>query len=250
MMNRNDMLRLNAFIDGELGLDEQLQLEARLREDAALRVQVERMRALRAAVRDVGDYHSAQADLRRRVDALTATPAPASPPRIRWPAWKPWATAFATIAAAAVVINAALLAPREDERIRQDVVASHVRATLGERLVDVASSDHHTVKPWLSSKLDFSPPVNELTGPGSALLGGRVDYVNGHPVAVLAYRHAGHRVDDFIWPAEGADRPVAMSASRGFNVAHWTRSGMTHWLISDLNPAELAQLAHDLSSRA
>lgn len=246
MTSNRDVPRLNAFVDGELGLDEQLQIESRLREDAALRAQVERLRASREAVRESADYHAAPADLRRRVDAIVA---PRAPARLDGFAWRPWATAFAAVAVAAIAINVALLAPRQDERIEQEVVASHVRATLGQRAVDVASSDHHTVKPWLSSKLDFSPPVNELRGPGSALLGGRVDYVNGRPVAALAYRHAGHLVDDFVWPVGAADRPVAMSTSRGFNVAHWTRSGMTHWLISDLNPTELAQLARELSSR-
>lgn len=250
MTSTRDVLRLNAFVDGELGLDEQLQIETRLGEDAGLRAQVERLRASREAVRESADYHAAPADLRQRLDAIVAARPPRVRARVDWFAWRPWATAFAAVAVAAIAINVALLAPRADERIEQEVVASHVRATLGQRTVDVASSDHHTVKPWLSAKLDFSPPVNELSGPGSALLGGRVDYVNGRPVAALAYRHAGHLVDDFIWPATGADRPVAMSASRGFNVAHWTRSGMTHWLISDLNPTELAQLARELSSRS
>jgi anti-sigma factor RsiW len=249
MTSPKDMLRLNAFVDGELGLDEQLQVEARLREDGALRAQVERLRALRDAVREAGDYHLAPSDLRRRVDAIAAARVPRPRDGARWIAWRPWAAALAVAAVAAVAINVTQLAPREDQRIEQDVVASHVRATLGQRTVDVASSDHHTVKPWLSSRLDFSPPVSELNGPGSVLLGGRVDYVNGRPVAALAYRHAGHLVDDFIWPASAADRPVTMSASRGFNVAHWTRSGMAHWLVSDLNPTELAQLARDLSTR-
>lgn len=149
-----------------------------------------------------------------------------------------------------VAFNLAVLPAREEQRTEEDVVASHVRATLGQRAVDVASSDHHTVKPWLSSRLDFSPPVHELAQSGSALLGGRVDYVDGRPVAALAYRHAGHAVDDFIWPTTKGDRPVTLATARGFNIAHWTRAGMTHWLISDLNATELAQLAADLGRDA
>ena len=248
MTSASDIRRLNAFIDGELGLDEQLQVEARLREDAALRAQVERLRALRDAVRDRADYHAAPEALRARIDALVTSRAPRQRTRARWFDWRPWSAALALAGVAAISANLVLLQPREDERIEQEVVASHVRATLGQRAVDVASSDHHTVKPWLSSRLDFSPPVHELDQSGSALLGGRVDYVNGRPVAALAYRHAGHVVDDFIWPTSQGDHPVTMSAARGFNIAHWTRAGMTHWLISDLNPAELARLAGDLSS--
>ena len=82
-----------------------------------------------------------------------------------------------------------------------EAVASHVRSTLGPHLVDVASSDHHTVKPFLSSKLGFSPPVYELQLPGSVFVGGRVDYLDGQPVAALVYRQGEHVVNAFVWPS-------------------------------------------------
>lgn len=244
-----DIRRLNAFIDGELGLAEQLELEARLREDVTLREQVERMRALRSAVRDRADYHAAPDALRARVRAMAGAHSAAQTPlreRARRFDWRAWGAGLALAGIAAVALNLTLLQPREDTRIEEDVIASHVRATIGQRAVDVASSDHHTVKPWLSSRLDFSPPVPDQA-PGSALLGGRVDYVDGRPVAALAYKRGLHTVDDFIWPTTQRDSPVAMTSRRGFNIAHWTRAGMTHWLISDLNPAELSQMAAELS---
>jgi len=249
----NEALRVNAFVDGELGLDDLLALESRLREDAQLRTHVERLRALREQVRDRADYHAAPAALRDRVGALVSPsvavphlPAPSA--RRWWFAWQSWSAAAAVAAVAVVALNLWFMLPREDQRIEQEVVASHVRATLGQRQVDVVSSDRHTVKPWLSARLDFSPPVHELEGTGSALLGGRVDYVGGRPVAALAYRHAGHMADDYIWPDSSADRPVTQSSLRGFNIVHWTRGGMTHWLVSDLNPAELALLARELAT--
>ena len=122
------------------------------------------------------------------------------------------------------------------------MVASHVRSTLGEHLVDVASSDHHTVKPFLSSKLGFSPPVAALPLEGSTLLGGRVDYLDGRPVAALVYRQGQHVVDAFVWPDAGADRAPVFGAARGYRTAHWTQAGMTHWVISDLNEAEFQAL--------
>jgi anti-sigma factor RsiW len=246
MTSASEIRRLNAFVDGELGLQEQLEIESRLRDDAALQSQVERLRALRGAVRDRADYHAAPDALRARVDALVASRAPPRE-RTRRFDWRPWSAAVALAGVAAVALNLTLLQPREDARIEEEVVASHVRATIGQRAVDVASSDHHTVKPWLSSRLDFSPPVPEAVQPGSALLGGRVDYIDGHPVAALAYRHGAHTVDDFIWPSSRPDEPIAMKGARGFNIAHWTLAGMTHWLISDLNPKELAQFAAELS---
>jgi anti-sigma factor RsiW len=246
MTGTSEMRRLNAFVDGELGLEEQLELETRMRDDVALRSQVERLRALRSAVRDRADYHAAPDELRARVGALIISREPVRE-RVRRFDWRPWSAGLTLAGIAAVALNLTLLQPREDTRIEQDVIASHVRATIGQRAVDVASSDHHTVKPWLSSKLDFSPPVPDQVQSGSALLGGRVDYIDGRRVAALAYRRGLHTVDDFIWPTTQSDKAVAMTSERGFNIAHWTRGGMTHWLISDLNPTELSKMAAELS---
>lgn len=252
MTSPNDGLRLHAFVDGELDLAAQLAMEARLRDDPTLRTQEHDLRELRQAVREGAAYHAAPADLRQRLQALATPPVAAAPARARrpWFTWPAWSGA-AGVAAAALLIVGATLLPLQDQRtqrIEEDVVASHVRATLGQRSVDVASSDHHTVKPWLSSRLDFSPPVPEPVNGDSALLGGRVDYVGGRPVAVLAWRHGAHEADEFMWPDPASDRRLAVSSTRGFNMAHWSRSGMAHWLISDLNPDELAQLARQLGA--
>lgn len=239
--------QLDAYVDGELDLPAQLEVEARLREDAELRAQAQALRKLRDTVRGRATYHAAPDALRERVKALVAPRAPAAPPWRVAVGWR-WGAGAAALAAAAVLaVNTALLPMQAERRIEQDVVASHVRATLGQRAVDVASSDHHTVKPWLSSRLDFSPPVPELQGGNAALLGGRVDYVGGRPVAALVYRVGPHVADDFTWPGTGAERPPVLSSTRGYNVAHWTHGGMTHWLISDLNRDELAQLARQLA---
>jgi anti-sigma factor RsiW len=102
----------------------------------------------------------------------------------------------------------------------------------------VASSDHHTVKPWLSSKLDFSPPVKELQIPDSVFLGGRVDYLDGRPVAALVYRQGAHVVNSFVWPSGGKDSKPDFLEERGFRTAHWSQGGMNHWVISDVNVEE------------
>ncbi|WP_427913328.1 anti-sigma factor family protein [Ramlibacter sp. MMS24-I3-19] len=237
--------QLDAFVDGELDLAGQLAMEARLRDDAELRSQLQALRKLRDTVRGRATYHAAPPDLRARVQALVAPRAP-GPRRRSLPAW-PWWAGAASLAASVVLALQLLLAPSLQERqVEQDVVASHVRATLGQRALDVASSDHHTVKPWLSSRLDFSPEVRELEGGNAALLGARVDYIGGRPVAALVYRAGQHVADDFTWPTTGADRAPTLSSTRGFNVAHWTRGGMEHWLISDLNREELRELARRL----
>jgi anti-sigma factor RsiW len=106
----------------------------------------------------------------------------------------------------------------------------------------VPSSDHHTVRPWLSSKLDFSPPVDELQVSDSVFLGGRVDYLDGHPVAALVYRQGAHIVNSFVWPSSGKDSSPEFSAGRGFRTAHWSQGGMNHWVVSDLNAEEFERV--------
>ncbi|TFZ00062.1 anti-sigma factor family protein [Ramlibacter humi] len=241
--------QLDAYVDGELELAAQLAMEERLAGDPELRSRVQGMQRLREALRGQADYHEAPPELRARVQALVV-PKPRPWPRpergrhpLRW-----WAGAAIAVAAAALAVNLALLPLQAGQRIEDDVVASHVRATLGARSVDVASSEHHVLKPWLSSRLDFSPDVPEPQAGRGTLLGGRVDYVDGRPVAVLVWRAGPHVADDFTWPSATADHPPVMTSSRGFNVAHWTRHRMAHWLISDLNREELAQLARQMAA--
>lgn len=241
---------VNAFVDGELDLKSQLDIEQQLESNAALRRQVDEMRQLREAVREHADYHSAPDALRRRMATLIgrtqATPGAPSPARAsaigeavqRWLGWRPLAASLSFAAVLAVAVNLAWLQSSRDDRLTDDVVASHVRATLGQHLVDVSSSDHHTVKPFLSSKLGFSPPVSDLQIPGSVFLGGRIDYLDGRPVAALVYRQGEHVVDSFVWPSEAHDSKPTFSTERGYLTAHWSHNGMNHWVISDVNREE------------
>jgi anti-sigma factor RsiW len=256
MMNlQNDTLRLNAFVDGELDLTAQLEIEERMRSDAGLRRQVDEIRQLQAVVRERGEYHAAPAALRARMATLMAPPqeearAPAPAPKApladvlrQWLSWRPLAASMSFVLVCAFALNVAWLQASREERLSDDVVASHVRSTLGQHLVDVSSADHHTVKPFLSARLGFSPPVvDELPVPGSVFLGGRVDYLDGRPVAALVYKQGEHIVNSFIWPAADSDSTPSLSEDRGFRTAHWSHNGMKHWVISDVNRQEFDAL--------
>ena len=211
---------------------------------------------LRQAVRRGAEYHAAPAALRARIAELVVPPVASPASRSKWPArsvlarwfaWRPMVPALTLAAGLAMGLHLFQLNGLQEERLSEAVLASHIRATLTQRVVDVASSDHHTVKPWLSSKLDFSPPVRELNLPGSIFLGGRVDYLDGHPVAALVYRQGQHLVDAFIWPTFDGDRRVTFSVQRGFHLAHWSRNGMEYWAISDLNREEFAAVIDELA---
>lgn len=256
-MNPSDASReLEALVDGELDLARQLALEERLAGDPALRAEHERLRALRTAIRAGAPYHRAPAALQERLQRALPPAAPAAPARGArartarpWWAWTAVAPVLAALAAAVLAVQWLVLPWREDQRITEDVLASHARAVLAQRLVDVASSDHHTVKPWLSSRLDFSPPVDPPLAPATELLGARVDYVDHRPVAALVLRHGGHVVDDFVWPVAASDSRIVFGSERGFQLAHWTRAGMRHWVVSDLNPEEFGALVRALRER-
>lgn len=249
-----DMRELNAFVDGELELNRQLEFEARLASDPGLRVQVQALRELRQSVACHADYHVAPAELRARLQSMGKQPAGAAAPRRgrgaawpavqRWLAWRPLLVSFAALGLLAAAGNFALLQSGRDERLADEVIASQVRASLAQQLVDVASSDHHTVKPWLSARLDFSPPVPDLNSAGSVFLGARIDYLDGRPVAALVYRQGRHIVNSFVWPTGAADSRIEFSAERGFHLAHWSRAGMAHWVVSDVNRDEFERVVH------
>ena len=127
-----------------------------------------------------------------------------------------------------------------------EVVGAHVRALRDAQLFDVRSSDQHTVKPWFLGKLDFSPPVEDLSSIGFPLVGGRLDRVRGPTVAALVYQRRLHPISVYIWPV--ADRAAADDTRtiRGFQVRHWTRNGMSFWAVSDVNDTELSEFVRAL----
>ena len=225
---RPDDKTLSAYLDGELDASASLELEREMAQNPALRASYERMRQLSAAVRDKAEYYPSPTHHKI---------APAE--RSRW-IWL--APAFAFVLIVGFGLGVFLSQPGEEETTSNEIVASHVRATLANRLVDVVSSDQHTVKPWLSSRLPFSPTVVDLSADGFGLRGARLDYIGSHPVAALVYQRRQHVIDVFVWPSTREAQKTAY-ARDGFNVQHFARGGMRYWVISDLNKNELDDFA-------
>ena len=251
-MNCNEAAAMvAAFADGEVdGLrGHSIRKHVRTCRDCAAKHQ--EIIDLRARIRAEAPYHRAPAALRERVTALAESARPASSePSVRPARWR-WAMGGALAGCAATVvawvIGTAVLDWRTNEDLAVEAVTTHVRATLGNHRIDVASSDQHTVKPWLSARLDYSPPVHDLASVGFALVGGRIDYLDHRPVATLVYRYRDHMIDVFVRPPTATASPAPLRTVRGFNVAHAVGSGMDWLAVSDLNAAELASFVEKLA---
>lgn len=125
-----------------------------------------------------------------------------------------------------------------------DVVADHVRSMMGDHLVDVATSDQHTVKPWLSARLDLSPVVKDFVAEGYPLVGGRLDYVDGHRAAAVVYRRDKHVINLFtIASADPSDAVLHQDSRNGFNIVRWRMGGLSYIAVSDVEAPQLLAFA-------
>ena len=230
---------LDAYLDRELDAEASAALREHVRTCAACRRQLAQRETLSSLVRRA-PYYSAPDRLRARV--LAQSTRSTSVRRVL-----PSAAAAVLVLSVGAGITLWRSAANHGDAIADEVVNSHVRSLMANHLFDVQSTDLHTVKPWFLGKLDFSPPVVDLASKGFPLVGGRLDYVGGRPVAALVYQRQKHTINVFVAP-DGGD-PSAhdlVLTVRGFNLRHWIQNGMSFWAVSDLNSAELGEFTSAL----
>jgi anti-sigma factor RsiW len=242
---------MHAYADGELDLVGTFGLEQHLQSCPACTRAYADLKLLRAAIHAGPLYATAPAHLRQRIRAEVRR---ASGQRWRFslPSWR-WVGAAAALACVALLawgLARAWPASADDDAQAQEVLAGHLRSLMADHLSDVVSSDKHTVKPWFDGRLDFAPPVDDLAQQGFPLIGGRLDYLAGRPVAALIYRRQRHLINLFVWPAaSGADTPGRVEVLQGYNLVRWAGSGMQYWAVSDLNQDELQQFVQLLQQQ-
>jgi anti-sigma factor RsiW len=246
MMSHEEIRDLiHPYTDGELDLVNAREVERHLSGCEECRRLERGIRSLRDALTKSSPAYRAPAHLRKKLKAALRREAGSAPEL-----FSPWLVFLAGAASALLIFSFVFFqttrAPHN--AIADQVVANHMRSLLATHLVDVVSSDQHTVKPWFDGKVDFAPEVRDLSAEGFPLVGGRLDYLDGKIVAALVYHRNKHPINLFIEPVS-TNRNAAPTtlARRGYNLIHWTRDEMDYWAVSDLNMTELRQFADRLA---
>jgi anti-sigma factor RsiW len=262
-MNCEEAIRLmDGYLDGELDPITSQTIEQHLRECDKCDQAYKAHALLIRSISDKTPYYKAPAGLRERIQSSLreeiAERSPRSVSREIPSLFRskqserraiPFGTQWSWLALAAAIVLAAIIAfnlaprlqrPGADQLLATQLIASHVRSLMANHLTDVASSDQHTVKPWLDTKLDFAPVVADLSSDGFPLVGGRLDYLDNRPVAALVYQRRKHFINLFVWPAEsgstGADKRITR---QGYQLLHWVDSDFNYWAVSDVSDNDL-----------
>jgi anti-sigma factor RsiW len=237
---------LPQLIDGALGPLHRWYVTRHVAHCAGCSAQLEELQSMQAALRSNLPYHRAPPGLAARIGAMLPREE-VPPPSRSWLRIPAFAFAGSGLAGALAGVALTLLAigsHRSDDTVEQAVIGSHIRSMMADHLTDVLTSDQHTVKPWLSARLDISPSVRDLKDEGFPLIGGRLDYVDGHPAAAVVYRHARHVINLFAWASPGQpDTGFHDESRQGFNVVTWRRGGITYDAVSDVEADQLAAFA-------
>lgn len=250
------VLLLHAYVDGELDLVRSLEVEEHLKTCPACTEELSSHRTLRSSLRSGDLYHRAPDELKARIRAAavgeSATPVQSGPASVasirtqRRPIFEWLAVAAAILIAVAVGsrLGPGIGGSRPD-LIAEEAIASHIRSLQPGHLMDIQSTDQHTVKPWFDGKLDFSPPVRDFSDQGFPLIGGRLDYLDNRNVAALVYQRNKHLINIFVWPEGSGSNSSSFERQRflnGYNFIGWQHGGVHFCAVSDVGVGDLRQL--------
>lgn len=232
---------VDAYVDGELPARDSAEFEAALATCPGCRSRLEKARQLSSLLRSlpadpVPDLLRAR--IERELRTIAGHPQVQARKRQRW---------MAIAASLIVAVGLGWLGGNltgQGGRQSDEMIAGYLRVAMAEVPVEVASSDRHTVKPWFVGRIDYAPPVHDLTAQGFPLWGGRLDVVDGRKVAVLVYRRNQHRLALTVWPAATAGNTAPDVVVRdGFALVRWRHAGFEMRAVSDLAPGEMKSFA-------
>ena len=242
---------LGPFIDGELPPDEVALVEEHLKTCADCAAAHQRLVATSSQLKKTLMRYEAPDVLKARIRASiteAARDAPDQPVMVPLPRRSAWQRTFAAAAVVAIVssgLTYAVVNQRASANpVEQEVLASHIRSLMPGHLTDVASNDQHNVKPWFNGRANVSPDVPRLDSLGFPLIGGRLDYIDGHNAAVVVYTRRQHVINVFSWASPGpTEQSGVLSTSNGYHLIRARHNGLEIWIVSDLNESELRDFA-------
>jgi anti-sigma factor RsiW len=239
---------LHALIDGELDAGHAREVEAHIATCPSCAAEFAAYRQMREAMGKANLRFTAPASLRQRIDAALpkAAPAPAPsnvvPLASRRSVLRGFALGSAMSALAATLVVGIIVRNDDQQLIESEIVSAHLRSLQPNHLIDVVSTDQHTVKPWFNGKLDVSPPVIDLTAQGFTLIGGRLDYVDARAIGAVVYKRRAHVINLFVAQTSStARKPAKIETIQGFNIRRWSDRGLNYWAVSDVGADELAE---------
>jgi anti-sigma factor RsiW len=245
-----DSLRLQAYFDGELDALTAVEIERHMEHCPQCHELYQNLERTREALRRELPYFRVPSELAARLSsALDQADVPETVPHSRrWVAgWRPrpfWIGALSGIggSALAAALALVLLLPSPGNPLIDDLLGAHLRSLMPTHLIDVVSSDKHTVKPWFAGNTDVSPAVADFQPQGYKLVGGRADYVDHQRSAVVVYQHGAHVINVFSWAA--GSRAVSDTVTRnGYNLVFWKQGDLEYCAVSDTSRTELIGLA-------
>jgi len=241
----NEALRTQAYFDGELDAAASATIEQHLTLCSACASLMRDLQDQRDAIRDAASYFRASPKLRSTVLGLlgreSGNARDEAPQAVRGkPFWLGFAAGIVPAALAAAVAIYVTSGPASDT-VAEDLVNAHLRSLVSTHLIDVASSDQHTVKPWFAGHADVSPPAEDFPQQDFRLIGGRADYAGGRRTAVVVYRHGAHIINVFAWPRSGGAQPKSVTRN-GYHVQCWTNGDLDFCAVSDTAEEELSAL--------
>src|SRR5581483_8803618 len=191
-----------------------------------------------------------------RIDAVLpkATPAPVTnvmPLASRRSLLRGFAMGSALSALAATGLVAVVLRNDDQQLIESEIVSAHLRSLQPGHLIDVVSTDQHTVKPWFNGRLDVSPPAIDLTAEDFKLIGGRLDYVDARAIGAVVYKRRAHVINLFVaQTSDTAHHQARMETVQGFNIRRWSDHGVNYWAVSDIGADELNEFGEKFEAAA
>lgn len=249
--NHLSALEVSAFIDGELPANEAQALEQHVATCHACALSVVSAMRLKSATTRLSPRFAAPPEALSRLTAqlrretATVTKAEAEPPKktarvIPFPTWA-WSALAATL-----ILGVSLLgwkAMNPPSTLSAELLDQHLAVLSSGSEPEVISSDRHTVKPWFQGKLPFSFNIPEAFPSGTVLKGGDLTFVHGQPAALLLFTVGKHQASVFLTQHPLNPGKFSSSAQEsGFTIQYAATQSLHITAVSDVNPANLAEL--------